>query len=410
MSRVPPRPHPLARSVAAERANAMLERAWARGCASKPSLDPDRIWYDAAKGYSPQDERSIRSEEDVADFRERLNWLCRSLREEADLNALGLVMAYGQLRKAVRERHQLGRLWNEKPKLARTQIAPPIAVVGVMRSGTTRVHRLLAADPRHCGTRFGDSHYPVPSSPDLRPLKARVGLALLGRLDPWLQIMHPVTPTGIDEEIGWLAAALSPPSYEAQWTIPSFVRWSEARDARPVYAEFARILRTDAAHHGNAGKTRILKCPQFTEDLPALLSAFPDLRIVATARDPDAVWRSAVSMVTCQSGYQTRSPDLTRVEAECDRKLRYRSASMDEGLKGTDRPVARVSFSELNRDWREAVSKIYAQIGLTLDASALRAMEAEVSRTPKRSLASHRKQIDDFALERPRPPAEAVSL
>ena len=32
------------------------------------------------------------------------------------------------------------------------------------------------------------------------------------------------------QEIGWLSAALSPCAYEAQWRIPSFVGWSEARD------------------------------------------------------------------------------------------------------------------------------------------------------------------------------------
>jgi len=401
MSKPPPRPHPLTRSAFATKANRLLETVWARGIDKRPLLEPDYIWKHGTKGFTREDEVSIRSEAEVADFRERLDRLCRSLREEADLNALGHAMAYGQLRKAVRERHRLGRLWRERPELAGTPLAPPIAVVGLMRSGTTRVQRLLAADPRHSGTRVCDSYDPVPSRPDMRPVKTRLGLALLRRLDPWLNVLHPVTATGVDEEIGWLAAALSPPAFEAQWRIPSFVRWSEARDSAPVYAEFARILRTDAAHHGNAAKPRILKCPQFTEDLPELLGEMPETRIVATYRTNDDVWQSAVSMVACQSGYQTASPDLTQIEEECERKLRYRSARMAGGLDATDARIARVTFDELNSDWRGAMRGIYETFAIPFDDRAVQAMEREVARARKQSHGEHGRQLAKFDLTRP---------
>ena len=72
------------------------------------------------------DEISVRAEQEVADFRERLAHLCASLRDEAQLNALGHTMAYGQLTSAIRKRHALGRFWTEAPELAAARIAPPI--------------------------------------------------------------------------------------------------------------------------------------------------------------------------------------------------------------------------------------------------------------------------------------------
>src|SRR5690606_22138277 len=113
------------------------------------------------------------------------------LQDEAQLNNLGLVLAYGQLITAIRTRHALGRLWRENPGIEQTPIAPPIIVVGQMRAGTTRLHRLLAADPAHCGTPLYRALDPVRPRVDLRPVKTVAGLALARRINPWIDTLHP---------------------------------------------------------------------------------------------------------------------------------------------------------------------------------------------------------------------------
>ena len=196
----PPRPHPLARAKAAIWADRAVQAMWEKGVTPKPPLDPDFLWSVGSRGFEEEDECSVRDEAEIADFRERLKSLCASVNEESQLNALGHTMAYGQLTSAIHKRHALGRTWRENPGLATTGIAPPIIVVGQMRAGTTRMHRLLAADPRHTGTRFCNSHYPVPTKPDLRPFKAGTALAIARRINPWLDTLHPFGATRIDDD------------------------------------------------------------------------------------------------------------------------------------------------------------------------------------------------------------------
>ena len=370
---------------------------WRRGWTKQPSLDPDFLWAEGSRGFEPADEFSLRSKADVEDFRVRLEELCRSLRGEARLNALGWTMAYGQLKSAIRNRHALGRLWRKRPELAATAIAPPIIVLGQMRSGTTRVQRLLAADPRHSGTRFCDSHDPVPSRPDLRPLKARATLFLARKVNPWLDTFHPFGPTRTDEEIGWLAAALSPASFEAQWHIPGFVGFSEARDPAPVYREFARILRTDAAIHGTEVRPRILKCPQFSEDLRALLHEFPDAKIVHCQRENAATLASSVSMVASQQAYQSDIHSADELHREWERKMALRDKASARALSDSSAPTARMCFQQLNDKPHEALCKAYAEIGLTYDADARDAAAKELSRAEKEHHRKHRKQIARLA-------------
>ena len=369
---------------------------WERGWTEKPLLEPKQLWSVAAKGYSREDEVSLRSEEDVADFRLRLEKLCGSL-ADARLNALGHTMAYGQLKAAIRTRHALGRLWRDRPEMAAAPNAPPIIVLGQMRSGTTRVQRLLAADPQIAGTRFCDSHYPAPSRPDLRPLKARAALFMARRLNPWLDTLHPFGAARTDEEIGWLAAALSPAAFEAQWRIPAYLEFSEARDASSVYREFARILRTDAAFHGNADRPRVLKCPQFTEDLPALLEQFPDARIVHCQRDSDEVLASSVSMVASQMAFQYDEHDVSALENEWRRKIAVREEQMTSALDTFTGRVAEVDFARLNADWRATITDTYAALGLEFSRAAGTAMHKERAQSRDGAHTHHKTQIANFA-------------
>ena len=392
----PPRTHPMAVAPAACLADRAVAAIWRSGITPRPELDPDELWRIGAERFAAEDEFGGRSTEDCRDFRDRLDRLCRALREEADLKALGHTMAYGQLTGAIRKRHALGRLWHEKPELAATPIAPPIIVVGQMRSGTTRIHRLLAADPALSATRFCNSFDPVPQSPDFRPLKAAVALTIARRINPWLDTFHPFGATRVDEEIGWLSAALSPCAYEAQWRVPSFVFWSEGRDAGPVYREFARILRTDAATMRDAERPRVLKCPQFAEDLPALLAEFPGARLVIARRSGEAVIDSTVSMVASQSALQSAARDPAAIRKEWQRKLALREDRIANALTAHDGPVASVSYDDLDADWRAAIGQVYATLGIALSNAALAAMEREqriASRSPHHD---HGKTLNRF--------------
>lgn len=391
----PPRPHLLARSRFAELADRAMAASW-RGPNQRPPLEPEFLWRKGSAGHSPEDEKFGREAADVADYRERLAAICEALNGEARLNALGHASAYGQLKAAIRTRHRLGRLWREQPALLETPLAPPIIVVGQMRSGTTRMHRLLAADPAHSATRMCNTVEPVPRRPDTRPLRCAAGLTLARWVNPWLDTLHPFGATRPDEEIGWLSWSLNPCAFEAQWRIPSFVGFSETRDAAPVYREFARILRTDAATMRNAAMPRVLKCPQYAEDLPALLAQFPDARVVVTRRDSDEVLASSMSVVASQMAYQSDHASLEWIEAEWRRKLALRQARMDEAVAGFTGPIAQVEYAALDGDWESAIDCVYRDLGMPLTAAALSAMRGEQRRATTAPHHHHRAQMRQF--------------
>jgi hypothetical protein len=372
-----------------------LEKAWSKGL-PPPSIDPDELWRRAAKGTAIAAEHGGRSQDDVVDFRERLHALCSAVADEARLNALGKTMAHGQIVRVIKQRLGLGQLWADKPDLLETELASPIIVVGQMRSGTTRIHRLLAADPAHSSTRFCDSWYPVPRRPDIRPLWGGMMLAMARKLDPWIDALHPMGSKRAEEELGWLASALGHSTYDTQWHVPGFTQFCETRDAAPLYREFARILRTDAAHHGTAGKPRVLKVPQFAEELPALLAQFPDARLVLANRHDEDVLRSAVSVVANQMTIQSDAVDLEWIEAEWRRKLELRHARVQSALANFKGSVAHVHFDELGADWESEITRIYSELDISLSPEALTAMRSEMASSEGGAHSAHTAQLQGF--------------
>ncbi|WP_336985968.1 sulfotransferase [Altererythrobacter aquiaggeris] len=394
---VPPRPHPLARAPLVEKINRWLSRAWDKGVLDRLVLTPEALRDHVMKSAGDTSgEQGCRSAEDDADFSLRLEQICAALENEARLNPLGRAMAHGQLTRAIRHRLQLGSLWDRQREIAQTKLAPPILVVGQMRSGTTRLHRLLAADPAHCATRFCDSWHPVPQTFDMRPVWAGLALFWARKLDPWIDALHPFGAARADEELGWLASALDHSAYEAQWHIPSYVTFSEARDAAPIYREFARILATDAAHHGNAHQPRVMKVPQFAEDLGALLGRFPDARVVVSRRAADETVRSAASLVANQMTMQSDHVDLADITREWERKAALRDARTEAALARFGGPVAEVEFGRLSEDWEGEIGKVYAALDLPLTNPAMRAMQAEQERAARMDHADHARQMAGF--------------
>jgi hypothetical protein len=397
---LPTRDHLLARGRLADQANAFLGKAWDKGWLPPPNLDPNALWALAAKSYGARAEAAEhgeRSQADVADFRERLTRLCSAVEAEADLNPLGRAMAWGQLSRVVKNRLAFGALWLERPELLATPLAAPIIVIGHMRSGTTRIHTLLAADPAHSHTRYCDAYHPVPARLGMNRVNAALELAMLGKINPWMQSIHPMRAGGVEEELAWISAALHHSIYETQWHIPTYSSWSEASDPAPIYREFLRILRTDAAHRGIAAKPRILKVPAFAEDLATLLTLLPDARLVIAERAQDAVLKSAISLAANQMAVQSDTCSLDDIEARWRHKIALRETRMASALAHWQGPIARASFDDLNADWQAAIARIYADLGLGLTPEALGQMRKTMAASKGGKHHAHAEQLARFA-------------
>jgi hypothetical protein len=383
-----------------------LRSAWSTGLLPPADLCPERLRALAEK-ETGLDRDSI----DRDFFEAQLAVLLGDLHEEARLTDFGRLVAHGSILKVMKERLWFEALLAANPAIDRIDLAPPIVVVGPMRSGTTRLQRLLAADPRHDALKLYEAQMPVPGPRSVAALAAgradpriaHVGRALwlLDSINPALQHIHPTGPLEVDEELGLNEQSLSGALIEAQRRVPGFARHCEAVDQLPVYRRMARLLKLRAWFGGlDPARPLVLKTPQHMQDLAALHAVFPQARLLFLHRDPVAVVASGASLAWNQMVVQSDDVDPAWVGREWLHKTEHRLA-VTARVRGAIPPGLQMdlTFDQMNRDWRHAMARVYAFLGRDLTAGAMAAMEAYVRRAAaEHGFARHRYRLEDFGL------------
>ncbi|MBB4859389.1 hypothetical protein HNO88_002718 [Novosphingobium chloroacetimidivorans] len=377
--------------------NEGLERAWQRGWFSRPSLEPQALLAAARQTSGLHDF----GQEDG--WRDRLDRLSTALHDEAALTPLGTTIAYGQLVAALAGRLRAAALWQRRPEIAEVPLRAPIIVVGQMRSGSTRMQRLLACDRRFAYTRFFESWNPLPRwhwlPIDDRRLRGWLALRVAHWLNPKFGVIHPVRPHQADEEIGLHNVALYGAAFEAQWRIPSFARHAEALDSRPIYAEFRQHLQTIKwLRRDTQDRPWILKLPQFSQDLDAVLHTFPDARIVVLDRAPHEVVGSSASLVHNQMIVQSHQVDCHWIGREWLRKVALRAERTASAREHHGVPSVDVAFRDMHDDWRREMRRVYAMLQMPFTPEAERAMAKFMARRGHRKLQRHLYDIADYGL------------
>ena len=99
------------------------------------------------------------------------------------------------------------------------------------------------------------------------------------------------------------------------------------------------------------------------------------------------VLSSTISVVASQMAYQSDHIALPDLAREWQRKLDLRDARMAADLAAFGGRRAEVQFSELDRDWRAEIARVYEALELELTPAALASMareQAHADRSPYR--------------------------
>lgn len=360
------------------RLNQALASAWRNRILPEPTLDQDRLVEIACR----QEEGEL----DGGHWQDALACLVDDLQRTACLNPLGRTIAHGLLVRVLRQRIRMARLWRRRPAILANPIEKPVIILGHMRSGTTRLQRMLASDGQFSYTRMHESLQPVPKSRAAAVVATWGVHRFLNSCNPHLRHIHPSSALAAEEEFGLHAISIHGAMFEAQWWVPGFARWCERRDLRDVYGEFRSLVQTLRWLRGEpASAVQLLKAPQFMQDLDGVHRAFPDARFIRLERDREQVVASSASLIWNQQRIQSDAADPLTIGAEWQRKTELRE---ERAVAVTARlPSSRlltVSFDRMERGWRGEISRIYDFLGLPLRAGALARMAKVAGRSDHR--------------------------
>ncbi|MFE5289779.1 sulfotransferase family protein [Nocardia sp. NPDC056611] len=332
------------------------------------------------------------------DHHEALGVLLDSYQRDAGLTEIGSKMSRYFLRGALVARALSEASWKANPGYTETKVTRPIFVTGLPRTGTTALHRLLAADPQHQALEMWLADFPQPRPPrDTwadNPVYQAVdkGFAQHRIENPEFMGVHYMTAAEVEECWQLLRQTVKSISYESLAYLPTYSEWLRKQDWTDAYTRHKQNLQLI----GLGDERRwVLKNPSHLFALDALMKVYPDALIIQTHRDPVTIVGSSCSLSEqATAGWSTTFVGEKIGSSQLElwsRGLREFNAAR---ARYNPDQFLDIEFDELRADPFATVEKIYSKFGLDYTDSARSSMTA----LDEESKSGDRKPVHKYSL------------
>ena len=323
---------------------------------------------------------------------------------EAGLTGKGNYFQRSEVKSALVGRLLTQAQFNQRPEHVDVPIARPIFVMGLPRTGTTALHRLLHADPMAQGLEMWITQYPQP-----RPSRETwASDPIFTAMQQAFQAHHVASPeylgihymdaTSVEECWRLLRQTGKSNSYESLANVPRYTEWLAKQDWTDAYARHKQNLQLIGLN--DPEKRWVLKNPSHMTALDALMTVYPDALIVYTHRDPVTCLASSCSLsAETTAGHSTTFVGETIGRTQLDLWSRAYHAFHEARPKYDQSQFVDVAFSDLRADPLGVTRRVYEHFYLDWTPDVQRAVE-EIDRESKEGAAkpSHSYSLSDYGL------------
>jgi hypothetical protein len=335
-------------------------------------------------------------------YRANLEFLLRCYDEESRLGEEGAESTRTNLVNCLKSRlHSNARL-AEHPECLDVPLRAPLLIMGLPRTGTTALHKLLAADPASQSL-----EYWLGCQPDVRPPRdtwpshpgyqqAAAALARIYAHAPEIESIHSMKPDEADEcRLLFLQDFLGL-TFSSNATLPSYQDWLLERDMRAPYRRYRDNLKLIGAREPE--KRWILKNSSHLWAMEALVEALPDGCLVQTHRDPVELIPSISSLV-----YRMRrisEPDIRKDEVgrqQLDLWARILDKNMASRSAGHDQ-ILDIHFESFSRDPIATFEQIFEFFDFESSPETEANIRAWAAQNRRDDHAPHRYSAEEYGL------------
>jgi hypothetical protein len=323
---------------------------------------------------------------------------------EAGLTGLGNYFQRSEVKGALVGRLLTQARFNEHPEHADVPIERPIFVMGLPRTGTTALHRLLHADPTAQGLEMWITQFPQPRPPretwESDPIFNAMQQAFSAHHveSPEFMGIHYMDATSVEECWRLLRQTGKSNSYESLANLPRYTDWLRGQDWTDAYARHKQNLQLIGLN--DPEKRWVLKNPSHMTALDALMSVYPDALIVYTHRDPVTCIASSCSLsAETTAGHSTTYVGGVIGHTQLDLWSRAFHAFHDARPAYDQAQFVDVAFQDLVTDPIGVTRRVYDQFGLDWTPGVQSAIQ-EIDQESKQGKArpSHQYTLKDYGL------------
>lgn len=335
-------------------------------------------------------------------WEEPLDRLIDSINHEAELHPVGMLITRERLKGLLATRLRAENWFKKFPEILEQELYPVSLICGLPRTGTTKLHRLLAADPENRVLLSWEALNPVPLTDDPKEVYQRIKAARISEkalrlMAPGFFSIHPVEHEKPEEDILLLDTTFLSTIPESTMHVPSYAAWLEKTDQSSAYEYAAKLLKF--LQWQRPAKRWILKSPHHMEFLDLAKKHFGQVHFIWTHRDILESLPSFISMVAHSHTIFSDRVSLEKVAGHVIKKTGYMLSKgiafrkANPGQEFTD-----VFYKDLLASPIGVLSEIYGN-GLSISPELNRKfLDADRQNAPNR-YGAHVYNLEDFKLD-----------
>ncbi len=370
----------------------ILNRLTAAHASSLVRIEPDALKMRAMR-------RSGLSDFGDPYFEPALERLCTSVQDDARLNLFGRIACRQQITTALLSRLRMVQLLRQRPELRQQPLHQPLIVVGLPRSGTTWMHRLLCRARGTRALKLWELLEPLPPPRRDRRRRGTVkDLKMVKAAAPSLDAKHFTSADAAEECMLLLNPSMHSVAYWVMQPAYSYLAWLTEQEGTQPYQEYRQFLQFFQA--AAPDQRLVLKAPAHAPHLAALTAAVPEARIVITHRDPVVVTASCNSLFHTLHSLVSTSIDHLRMGAANLDMLALSAQRMGEWLANAGEDAAvQFHYDQWVTRPLQTVEAIHEAFGLPFDRADRQCVERLIADRPQHSFGPHPYRLQDFGLE-----------
>jgi hypothetical protein len=328
-----------------------------------------------------------------------LDKLIDSINHEAELHPVGRFITRERLAGLLAIRLRAENWFKKFPEILEQELYPVSLICGLQRTGTTKLHRLLAADPDNRVLAGWEAINPVPLNKDPKETVQRMKAARLSEkalrlMAPGFFSIHPVEYEKPEEDILLLDTTFLSTTPEATMHVPSYAAWLEQTDQSCAYQYAVKLLKL--LQYQRPAKRWVLKSPHHMEFLDLAKKHFGRVHFIWTHRNILESLPSFISMVAHSQTIFSDQVSPERVAGHWVKKTGYMLSKGIEFRKAN--PVEEftdVFYKDIVASPMNVLDELYRN-GLSISPELYEKFrDADLQNAPNR-YGIHQYNLDDF--------------
>ena len=305
-------------------------------------------------------------------------------------------------------RLRLARDLKHHPKILDEDVSDPIVITGLPRTGSTKLQRMMSADPANQPLLFWKilnfAPFPeaVPSRPDPRIDVAKAACDYTATSHPEIMKIHPSYYDQPEEEAFLVGASYEQIVNTMTVGEPEYHSYILSRPRENAYVFLRTVLKYLQWQAGGKHGPWILKAPVHLGNIDIVLSLFPKATIVQTHREVTTVFASLCHLIEVSSELRGERLDPLQVgrdqlriwgeEWARNRTIRARLCS--------DTKFVDIDYQEIKNDPFAVLERIYALAGREFSEAGRTAMEGWQTTNRKDRHGKHEYRLEDYGVTR----------